>query len=100
MQAALRQLEQVRKKPTAQLASRAKPKWNSSTAKPSEASETVAPERDLSRIAPIISQLQTSLQERSEAVTDLEAQLAAMKADVDASGQSLEFKTSECQVCF
>lgn len=59
----------------------------------------MAPERDLSRIAPIISQLQTSLQQRSEAVTNLQEQLAGMETQLQESRSALHSSTQECQVC-
>lgn len=99
MQAALHQLELARKKagPTG---SKAKPRWNSNTAKAAEPSEAAANELDLSRIPPIIRGLQTSLQEKTEAVASLQAQLDAMKAEADGAGPLLEAKTAECKVCF
>ena len=97
LQAALLQLEQARRQPQASGSRKAKPRWNSNTSIPQEVPET-APERDLSRIAPIISQLQTSLQQRSEAVTNLQEQLGSMETQLQESRSALQSSTQECKV--
>ncbi|KAK9821368.1 hypothetical protein WJX74_004644 [Apatococcus lobatus] len=97
LQAALQQLGQARKKPQASGSSKAKPRWNSNTSRSHEVPEPPVPDRDFSRIAPIISQLQASLQQRSEAVTDLQEQLEKMETQLQESRSALQKSTQECK---